>query len=317
MGTSLLDTLIDSGVEVNLLALPGDSRTSSYKGRATIFTGDLNSGETLRRLVEDCSVVFHLAAIVHEAPLSSDPEAYYRVNVRGTANLIQACARQKVQKIVYYSTVGVYGNDGDFHGDEQSACHPRSPYAESKYQAERLLLENGMSGGPAGVILRFPVAYGPLDRGNVLRLIRGIDRRRFVFLGDGRNVRSMISSRNAAEAAVLAAVARLEESQVFCVTDRREYPFREIVDVIRRHLKTEWKPPQLPLSLSRWVGRAGDWGEKILRTRLPVNSATIQKLGDSLTFSCERAERMLGYKPVETLSEGIEREVAWYRRELS
>ena len=106
------------------------------------------------------------------------------MNVEGTMNLLEAAKRNRVKRVVFYSTVGVYGKDADFHGDELSPCQPGSVYAKSKYSAEQLIMNSSNDGGPEGVVLRFPVVYGPLDRGNVARLIKSVHGRYFFYFGE-------------------------------------------------------------------------------------------------------------------------------------
>ena len=60
-----------------------------------------------------------------------------------------------------------------------SPCRPGSVYARSKYLAEQLVLNSSNDGGSEGVVLRFPVVYGPMDRGNVARLIKAVHGRFF------------------------------------------------------------------------------------------------------------------------------------------
>ena len=93
---------------------------------------------------------------------------------------------------------------------------------------------------PEGVVLRFPVVYGPLDRGNVAALIKAVRKKQFFFFGDGSCLRSMISSRNAAEAAVRAAIEPKAANEIFCVTDGRDYTMNELVDCICGALGMRW-----------------------------------------------------------------------------
>jgi len=170
----------------------------------------------LNTLCIDCDIVFHLAGKVHSVPETKEEEKeFFRVNMEGTRNLLEAAKKNKVKRVVFYSTVGVYGKDADFHGDELSPCWPGSVYAKSKYQAEQLVLTSSNDGGPEGVVLRFPVVYGPLDRGNIAKLIKAVQSKLFFYFGDGNCLRSMISSGNAAEAAVRAAFEPKAANEVF------------------------------------------------------------------------------------------------------
>ena len=317
LGRPLVQKLIANGASLKFLALPNDPSITDLDKKIEFITGDLNSPDALDLLCMNCDVVFHLAGKVHSVPgTKEEKQEFYQVNVEGTRNLLEAAKKNRVKRIVFYSTVGVYGKDADFHGDELSPCQPKSVYAESKYLAEQLVLNSSNNGGPEGVVLRFPVVYGPLDRGNMAKLIKTIHSRLFFYFGDGNCLRSMISSKNAAEAAVRAAIEPKAANEIYCVTDGRDYPMNELVDSVCHALGISWRPFHVPVSLTELAGRFGDVLRKWAHVPFPIDSEKVRKLSRPLTFSCEKAKRVLGYEPVETLDEGIRREVEWLYPQL-
>jgi nucleoside-diphosphate-sugar epimerase len=314
LGRPLVEKLIADGAYLKLLALPNDPSITFLDEKAEIITGNLNSPDALNLLSLDCDVVFHLAGMVHSVPGTKEEEQeFYQVNVEGTRNLLEAAKKNGVKRVIFYSTVGVYGKDADFHGDELSPCRPSTVYAKSKFQAEQLVLNSSNDGGPEGVVLRFPVVYGPLDRGNVAKLIKAIHSRLFFYFGDGNCLRSMISSKNAAEAAFKAALEPKAASEVFCVTDGRDYTMNELVDSVCHALGVCRRPWHVPVSLADLAGRFGDVLRKWTHIPFPIDSDRVRKLSRPLTFSCEKAKEVLGYEPVEALEEGIRREVEWLK----
>jgi nucleoside-diphosphate-sugar epimerase len=315
LGTPLVDKLIPNINCLKVLALPNDPSVSLLDGRFKIVFGDLSSSDALNQLTKDCSIVFHLAGKVHSIPRTKEEEQeFYQVNLEGTKNLLEAARKNEVKRFVFYSTVGVYGKDADFYGDELSTCQPNTVYAQSKYQAEQLVLESSKNGGPEGVVLRFPVAYGPMDRGNVASLIRAIHKNYFFYMGDIKVNRSMVSSRNAAEAAYLAAFVTEARDQIFCITDDQDYTIKALVESICSALNITWRPIRLPNYFSNALGKVGDFLEKTIHVSSPVNSSKVRKLSRPLIFSCEKAKKILGYRPVETLVEGISEEVVWLKK---
>lgn len=314
LGQPLVEKLIADGMYPKLLVLPNDHSITDLDKKVEIVVGDLNSPEALGLLTKDCDVVFHLAGKVHSVPGTKEKEQeIFRVNVESTRNLLEAAKKKRVKRVVFYSTVGVYGKDADFHGDELSPCQPNTVYAKSKYLAEQLLLNSSNGGGPEGVILRFPVVYGPLDRGNIARLIKAIHSKLFFCFGDCNCLRSMISSNNATEAALRAAFEPKAANEVFCVTDGQDYTMNELVDSICHALGLYRRPYHVPVLMAELVGRCGDVLRKWAHVPFPIDSDRVRKLSRPLTFSCEKAKKILGYEPVETLEEGIRREVEWLK----
>ena len=85
----------------------------------------------------------------------------------------------------------------------------------------------------------------------------------------------------------------------------------ELVDTICHALGISQRPYHVPVSLADLAGRVGDVLRKWAHVPFPIDSEKVKKLSRPLTFSCEKAKEILGYKPVETLAEGIRREVDW------
>ena len=287
LGKPLINKLINKGFEVKLLMLPQDPERIFFENMVRVISGDLNSPESLYLLTKDCEILFHLAGRVHFAPKTrSEEQEIYRINVDGTKALIESASTNKVGKVIFYSTVGVFGKEADFYGDELSKCNPMTVYARSKYLAERLVLSSSKNGGPEGVVLRFPIAYGSFDKGNIANLIKAIYHKYFFYFGNRNCLRSMISSENAAEAAIMAAFEPKTSNNVFCITDGRDYYLKEVVETISSALHIRREPLNLPISLAELAGYFGDLMERSIRIPFPINSDRVAKLSRSLTFSC-------------------------------
>lgn len=312
MGKPLIEKLITRGFKLNVLALPEDARRASLSSDINVVTGSLNSDESLDALTKGCELVFHLAGKVHSIPKSrKEQKAFYDINLHGTELLIHAAKQNGVKRIVFYSTVAVYGDTLQSVGDESLTRLGISAYAKSKALAEDLVLRSNKSGGPEGVVLRFPVAYGPYDRGNIASLIKAVYRRFFVYFGDGGAVRSMISSANAAEGAIRAALIPGAANEVFCITDDCDYRVTDLVECICKALGTSWRPLHLPLAAAQLVGKIGDAVEKLTGYGFPIDSSKVRKLTQGQTFCCDKAKKLLSYEPFETLEQGISGEVSW------
>ena len=314
LGQPLLNKLINSGIDIQLLVLPHDTAKKSIEKKIRKIYGDLSSLEALKLLTKECEIVFHLAGKVHSLPKSKyEEKEFFRVNIEGTKNLLRASKYNKVKRIIFYSTVGVYGKDANFHGDELSQCKPVYVYAQTKYLSEQLVLNAYKNGGPSGTVLRFPVVYGPLDRGNVAHLISAVKKKRIIYFGSADYLRSMISSVNTAEAAYLSAINSKAVNKIFCVTDGVDYTIKQLVETICKGLEMPWRPIHIPLFLGKCMGIMGDIFEGIFNRPVPINSARFRKLSTSLTFSCDRIKRQIGYQPVNSLQDGIKDEIRWLR----
>src|SRR5205085_11984571 len=114
------------------------------------------------------------------------PESIYRqVNAIAVGQLIEAAAKAGVRRVVHCSTVGVHGDIEHPPANEDAPLSPGDVYQVSKVEGEQIARETAAKTGVEVVIARPSGIYGPGDR-RLLKLFRGVARRRFVILGDGR-----------------------------------------------------------------------------------------------------------------------------------
>ena len=171
IGSRVVKRLRDRGDEVVVLA----RRPEKAAGLdAEIVAGDLGDADAIRRGVEGCQAVFHIAADYRVGMPKSKREQMYDANVRGTERVLDAAASAGVDRIVYVSTVNVFGNtngrtvDETYSRDEADGFV--SYYDETKYRAHRLAQERAAQGAPV-VIVQPGLVYGPGDRAIVGQLI--------------------------------------------------------------------------------------------------------------------------------------------------
>ena len=161
------------------------------------------SAEALTEL-RGADAVFHLAGIVGVPYSIAHPEETRRVNVDGSAALLEECERAGVRSFVFASSASVYGNPDEKAGKqkESDALHPESPYAESKVKGEKLVAAAAKRGGLRACSLRLFNVYGPRQtpggayaaaiptfidaalRGRDITVFGGAQTRDFVFVRD-------------------------------------------------------------------------------------------------------------------------------------
>ena len=127
-------------------------------------TGNILVGSDLDWAVSGCTVVFHLAALVHVGGSVSDPVSYFEANCLGAARTFDACRRADVERVVYASTSHVYGIPRRLPMPEDHPMSPRSPYAASKLAGENALQGFSASFSISGRIGRIGNLYGASAR---------------------------------------------------------------------------------------------------------------------------------------------------------
>src|SRR4051812_13826015 len=148
-----------------------------------IVEGDLARPETLPSAVAGgYDVIYNIAALYRQAGLPDS--VYHQVNAVAVGQLIEAAAAAGVKRVVHCSTVGVHGDIEHPPANEDAPLAPGDIYQITKLEGEQLARESGRRLGVEVTIVRPSGIYGPGDR-RLLKLFRGVARRRWVTLGRG------------------------------------------------------------------------------------------------------------------------------------
>ena len=278
----------------------------------TALTGDVSDRAAMRRAAEGARAIVHLAALLHivDPPAAMRAE-YERVNVDGTAAVVDAAKTERVQRVVLLSTIAVYGPGRGVVLDENSAPHPDTFYGETKLAAEQIAIAARTAGGqPLGTVLRAAAVYGPRVKGNYYRLVNALAARRFVPIGRGDNLRTLVYEDDLADAAALAAIHPAAGGRVYNVSDGVPHPLRDIIAAICRALgrrPPRWHAPVAPVrTLLRAAG--------VFDRRLP---RMLDKYLEEVAVDASRIQAELGFRPRIGLTDGWNRTVAAMERRAS
>ena len=296
------------------------SRTAPPRGTlpadCEVWTGDVADRSFVGEAVRGMDVVVHMAALLHVAnPSASLLPEYKRVNVEGTRAVVDAASSANVARLIYFSTISVYGPGEGRLLDESFAPGPVTPYAETKLAAERIVLDTRRRhGDPLGVVLRLAAAYGPRTKGNYARLIRALSRGRFVPVGAGRNRRTVVHEDDVGAAAVLAARHAGSPGNIFNLTDGGVHTVAEIIGTISGALGR--RPPRfsLPVSMARSAAGALETASRLLDVRSPAICAMLRTYLEDIAVLGELMQRRLSFRPRWDLERGWKNTIAEMRR---
>src|SRR4051794_28843677 len=242
VGSAVLSAARDRGQSVVALS----RRTSP--GMHAI---DIHDPDSIAPHLRGADAVVHAAGLAHVFGASADDAvAFARANADSVAAVVLAAGRAAVPHVILLSSVSVYGGSEARGVDESFACTPVGPYAESKLAGERRAADLTRDQGTSLTTLRLATVYGEGDRGNVARLMRAIDARRFVWIGRGRNRKSLIH-RDDVSAAVLGVVARGRAGEGTFNVSAEPVLMHEVVDGLARALQRRILPVHLPAALAR------------------------------------------------------------------
>jgi nucleoside-diphosphate-sugar epimerase len=270
---------------------------------------DILVPHTLGEVMTGMDAVIHCAGLAHIHDRAKAKVApFTEVNEVGTGNVARAAVSAGVRRLVHISSVSVYGGTAS-GANEDTPCNPEGAYATSKSAAERRAAQMVTEGNSTAVILRLATLYGEGDPGNVARLIRAIDTGRFVWVGTGSNMKSLLHREDAARACLAALHLESNGTQIYNVSAppcTMAEVVHTIASVLERTLPRWHIPPALLLPALRVAGVAS-------AGRLSGLQATAEKWLANDYYDTGRFERASGFRAHVSLSEGIRREVTWYQ----
>ncbi len=147
VGSAVVRHLIAKGYEVFAIdnLIQGSEGALSFLGYPTFhfIKADITDVKQMEKLIKKVDYVVHLAAIVGEGACKREPELTKKTNIDGSKMLIDICSKNKIKKLVFFSTCSSYGvQDINIMANEETTLNPVSLYAESKISMEKYLIEN-------------------------------------------------------------------------------------------------------------------------------------------------------------------------------
>ena len=298
LGPCLVQVLQQRGYRVRTLSL-NPPQAGLLPDTAEVHVGNVADAFVVKSAMEGIDVVIHLAALLQNVnPSPSRRKDYERINVGGTENVVEAAVEIGLKRLVFFSTISVYGNANGRILTEDIPPHPENFYAQTKLEAERIVLAAKRADGkPMGAVLRLGAVYGSRVKGNYLSLLQSIARRRFVPIGDGSNRRTLIYDKDAARAALIALQHPAAAGRVFNVSDGHFHTMNEIITAMCLALGRT--PPRmwLPVSLVRFLAGLLEDTLGLIGRQSPIGRATIDKYTEDVAVSSQRIQTQLGFMP--------------------
>jgi nucleoside-diphosphate-sugar epimerase len=310
-GGHLARGLAARGYHVSALVRQAGPATADLaKAGIALVVGDLRDPAALAAATAGVDVVYHIAAIYRQAGLSND--TYRAVNATAVQHIIEAAARSGVKRVVHCSTVGVHGDVDRPPANEDAPLKPGDIYQVTKLEGERLARETAGRLGIDVTIARPTGIYGPGDR-RLLRLFRGVARRRWITLGSGEIYYHLTYIDDLVEGFRLCGEHPAAANRTYILAGGEVTTLNQLVALVadgagvavpRRHL------PAWPF----WT--AGALCEALCTPfgiEPPIYRRRVDFFTKSRAFDITRARTEIGYAPQVGLREGIRRTLDWYR----
>lgn len=283
VGTQLIDLLLQTtGYEI----VNVDKNESTSFTDITVLTNILDK-ERLYDHLSGTDIVILLAAEHRDdvSPVS----LYYDVNVQGMKNTLDAMQDNGIKRIIFTSSVAIYGLDKD-NPDESFPAAPFNNYGKSKWQAEQILQEWYKSHPDWNInIVRPTVIFGEGNRGNVYNLLHQIASGKFMMIGRGNNQKSMSYVGN-----IIAFIRFLTEQittgyNVYNYVDKPDLTTKDLVHYTGNIINKKIPATRIPY----WLGMLGGYGFDVLawvtRKKLSISSVRVKKFCAVTQYDSKKA----------------------------
>ncbi|HYL96076.1 MAG TPA: hopanoid-associated sugar epimerase [Terriglobales bacterium] len=314
VGSHVARCLADQGAQLRLLVRP-TSLTANLEGIAgERVTGDLREPESLRKAVEGCEAVFHVAADYRL--WTREPQEMYRSNVEGTRNILQAAQEAGVRRVVYTSSVATMGFTSNGHlADENSPVglgDMIGHYKKSKFQAEQVALQAGRAGVDVVVVNpTTPVGERDIKPTPTGRIIVDFLKRKFpAYVDTGLN---LVDVAEVARGHV-AALEKGRRGERY-ILGGENLTLKQILDKLAAITGLSSPRVKLPYAVAMASGVVDTAVTGLLLRREPRVTLDAVRMGRKKMFvSSAKAERALGWKIV-PVDDALRRAVNWFREQ--
>lgn len=303
IGSHLAEGLVKSGAKVRALA-HYNSRNDwgliellpkEIKQELEVITGDVQDPFMVRKAVQGCDVVFHLAALIAIPYSYIAPESYVNTNIKGTLNVLQACLDEGVEKVVHTSTSETYGTAQYTPIDEKHPLQGQSPYSASKIGADKIAESFYLSFGLPVATIRPFNTYGP-----------------------GQSARAIVPT-------IITQALSNSEINLGLLTPVRDLTY--VKDTIAGFLKVAESDRAVGEVINIGTGAGitiGELAEKIIGIvgkdiRIVRDAQRIRpEKSEVMELICDgrKAKELIGWEPQYTLEEGLREIIEWIRENL-
>jgi dihydroflavonol-4-reductase len=312
LGSHVARALAEKGAELRLL-VRATSRTENIDDlKAERVVGDLRDVDSLRRGMEGCEAVFHVAADYRL--WARDGKELYQSNVEGTGNILAAARDAGVKRVVYTSSVATmgFGNNGAMT-DEDSPVglgDMIGDYKRSKFMAEQLVLD-AASGGQHAVIVNptTPIGERDIKPTPTGRIVVDFLKRKFpAYVDTGLN---LVDARECAEGHLLALEKAVPGERY--ILGGENLTLKQILDKLATLTGLPSPTIQLPYAVAYATGVVDTFFTGTLRRREPRVTLDSVRMGRKKMFvTSSKAGRTLGWAPG-SVDGALQRAVEWFR----
>ncbi len=287
LGRHIVARLVGDGYEVRVLVQNRDDAARITSG-AIPYLGDIADEGAVEKACSGVTTIIHLAAIVSQYRTGS--REILRTNALGTRRLARVAKRAGARKIIFASTVNVYGRARKGKLDEKSEPKPTDTYGQSKRLAEKEIMGSGLD----YTIFRMATIYGPGFEGSFLKIFKSIKEGKAYVVGRGDNRLALVHINDVVNAFELALQKKREsKNKIYNISDGREYTQKGLFEMAAKMLGVPKPTRHISPILVHIVAKAKG-----------LDTDEIRFITSDRSIDISKARKELGFRPKETAERG-------------
>ncbi len=305
MGRALVKKLLEEGVKVRVYDLKPPPE--EFRERVEFQQGDIRDREKVVKACENAEVIYHLAANMPQARLPD--QGFWDLNVGGTINVLEGLLKYGGRRLVFASTIEIYGIHTEFPVLEESEKRFTGIYSRNKWECEQRLMDARAKHKIEAVFPRMPMIFGPgfWHEKSMLTMFRLIRYSLPVPVpGFPKALWACVSGDDAAHAFFLAGKVKGADGEPFNVQAETTGAYLEVLNAVIRLAGSRSRPIVIPA----WLVEAGvNLAGKYDLLSTPPELVRFALVGGD--YSIEKAKRVLGFKPKHSAGEAIYSAYSW------
>ncbi|HVM62380.1 MAG TPA: NAD-dependent epimerase/dehydratase family protein [Verrucomicrobiae bacterium] len=298
LGRAFVKRLIEEDEYVRLFVRRLPPPEIADHPQVEVVLGELGDPIAVDRAIEGATAVFHIGAA-----MSGGWPAHEAGTIAGTRNVVEACLKHEVPKVIYISSLSVIdcaGHPANQPVTESANLEPtpqrRGSYTQAKLEAERIIRAAAQEHSLPVVILRPGQIWS--ETSPLITAAVGIRLgQRLVVIGDDSNQLPLVHVDDVVEAIVLSTQSEFSHGEVFQIVDNELISRNELVRLYCRSREPQLRVMRMPLGLACFFAGAIDWLTTKLGRPAPISPYRLRSAVAPLVFDCSRARDQLDWEP--------------------
>lgn len=312
IGSNLAKRLLENGYKVKGLIRKSSDLKFLKDLDIEYHYGDITELNSLIAATQGCDRVFHVAALASDwGPY----DRFYHINVNGTLNVAKACVENNVDRMVYVSTVAMYGFGRINVREEDSKPITGFAYNDTKKIAEDKVFEYAKQNNLKITAVKPGNVYGTNDHTFIEKYLEAMETGKIAYVDKGSKKTCPVYIENLIDGIMLANDSDSAVGETFILTDGLDITWKEFTDKFADEMGLKRPTQSFPFWLAYGIGAFLEFIYKLVNSKNPplITPYRVSNGGLDYTFSIEKARKMLGYNPRVDFDTAVKTTVNWYK----